>query len=330
MARKGKGRKKGRKHGKRTTGQRPDPQVRFLARRGVPEAQLRLGIMYGLGEDGIRKNAFKAAKWYLAAARQGMPEAQFLIGLMYRDGDGVPRDAAEGVRWMRAAAERGHTDAQSSLAEAYLDGEGVEQDFEEAARWYRTAAEGGDPDASFNLGMMYADCLADMDNDPDAEEWLKVAADAGHESARYLLGELGVAGYPSIDDDNEARRPYRAPLGEDADASIQGGGVVIPMAREETDAAGPETEVAVAGRRSGTGQHHREQRAQGSLAGRIPTRNASWGTPTSTGGGSPGMPRRRSGGSGRQPGRAIPPPRTISARCTTGERACRSRIPTRR
>ena len=132
---------------------------------------------------------------------------------------------------------------QSSLAEAYLDGEGVEQDFEEAARWYRTAAEGGDPDASFNLGMMYADCLADMDNDPDAEEWLKVAADAGHESARYLLGELGVAGYPSIDDDDEARRPYRAPLGEDADASIQGGGVVIPMAREETDAAGPETEV---------------------------------------------------------------------------------------
>lgn len=131
MARKGKGRKKGkkgRKRGKRTAGRRPDPQVRFHARRGVAEAQLQLGLIYALGEDGVKRNAFKAAQWYLAAARQGMPQAQFLIELKYREGDGVPRDDDEGVRWMRAAAERGHTDAQSTLGEAYLDGEGVEQD----------------------------------------------------------------------------------------------------------------------------------------------------------------------------------------------------------
>lgn len=169
-----------------------------------PEAQLQLGLIYGLGEDGVRKNAFKATKWYLAAARQGMPEAQFLVGLRYRDGEGVARDAAEAVRWMRAAAEHGHIDAQANLAEAYLEGDGVEPDFEEAARWYRAAAEGGDPDAPFNLGMMYADCLADMEDDPDAEEWLKVAAAAGHEAAQYLLGELGAAGYPGIDDDESS------------------------------------------------------------------------------------------------------------------------------
>jgi hypothetical protein len=49
MARKKKPRRNRGKRGKRSTGPRPDPKVRFLARRGVPEAQIQLGLIYALG-----------------------------------------------------------------------------------------------------------------------------------------------------------------------------------------------------------------------------------------------------------------------------------------
>ena len=162
----------------RDTGRRPDAGLLFLARRGVAEAQFRLGELYRVGEGG------------------------------------VPRDPSAAVRWCRAAAEQDHLDAQIRLAEAYYRGEGESQDTEEAARWFRAAAEWGHEDARLRLGMMYADAEADMYDDPEAEDRLEVAALAGHEPARYLLLALRAEqdhDGPDEDDDPDDGVGYLKP-----------------------------------------------------------------------------------------------------------------------
>ncbi len=153
----------------------------------------------------------------LFQARRGVAEAQFRLGELYRVGEGgVPRDQSASLRWCRAAAEQDHLDAQIRLAEAYYRGEGESQDTEEAARWFRAAAEWGHEDARIRLGMMYADAEADMYDDPEAEDRLEVAALAGHEPARYLLLALrpqqdddGTDGYDDPDDGGGYREPWR-------------------------------------------------------------------------------------------------------------------------
>ena len=134
MARK---RKRPKKRGKRSHKSGPHARALFLAKKGNPEAQCRLGEMYLAGEGGAR------------------------------------HDPERAVEWFRAAAEQGHASAQVYLGDAYYDGDVVVQDSEEAVRWYRAAAKAGHQDAPLYLGMLYGDLEVDMDDDPDAERYLE-------------------------------------------------------------------------------------------------------------------------------------------------------------
>ena len=118
--------------------------------------------------------------------------------------EGVRHDPAKAAKWFRRAAVQGHASAQTMLADAHREGDGVEQDFEEAARWYREAARGGHIDAPLYLGMMYADMLADMDDDPEAESYLEIAAAAGHEPAQHMLAVLrGEDDFENLDPEEQ-------------------------------------------------------------------------------------------------------------------------------
>ena len=124
-------------------------------------------------------------------ARRGLAEAQFRLGAAYLAGDeGVRRDSSESTRWFQRAAEQDHVDAQIHLSEAYYHGVGVDQDHEEAAYWLRAAANLGHDHAGLRLGMMYADADADIYDDPEATQRLETAALAGYWPARHLLHAL--------------------------------------------------------------------------------------------------------------------------------------------
>ena len=124
-------------------------------------------------------------------ARRGLAEAQFRLGAAYLAGDeGVPHDPFESTRWFQRAAEQDHVDAQVHLAEAYCHGVGVDRDHEEAANWLRAAASLGHDHAALRLGMMYGDAEAQIFDDPDAMERLETAALAGYWPARHLLHAL--------------------------------------------------------------------------------------------------------------------------------------------
>ena len=124
-------------------------------------------------------------------ARRGLAEAQFRLGAACLAGDEeVRRDSSEATRWFQRAAEQDHVEAQVHLAEAYYHGVGVGRDHEEAAYWLRAAADLGHDHAGLRLGMMYADAEAEINIDPEARERLETAALAGYWPARHLLHAL--------------------------------------------------------------------------------------------------------------------------------------------
>lgn len=125
---------------------------------------------------------------FVFLARRGLAEAQFRLGAAYHAGsEGVRRDVSEATQWFQRAAEQDHVEAQVHLAEAYYHGVGVGRDHEEAAHWFRAAADLGHDHAGLRLGMMYADAEAQLYIDPEARERLETAALAGYWPARHLL-----------------------------------------------------------------------------------------------------------------------------------------------
>lgn len=82
-----------------------------LAARGNPNAQVRLGFMYAIGQK-VPQNLGEAAYWYSRAAEQGDDRAQYLLGLSYDKGHGVPRDYVIAHKWLNLSASRGRGDVR--------------------------------------------------------------------------------------------------------------------------------------------------------------------------------------------------------------------------
>lgn len=98
----------------------------------------------------------KAEKLYLPLAKRGNAKAQLRLGVIYYLGQGIQQDYLSSGKWLRLAAKQGVALAQNLLGAIYDLGLGVPQNYAEAAKWYRLAAEQGDADGQYNLGIMYA------------------------------------------------------------------------------------------------------------------------------------------------------------------------------
>jgi TPR repeat protein len=114
---------------------------REIAEQGDAKAQIKLGLMYELGQ-GVPQDNAEALKWYgLAAAHD--PTAQFNLGAMYEFGNdrlGLAQDYAEAFNWYLRAADQGDANAQLHLGTMYEQGHGVPQDFVLAHMRYNLAA----------------------------------------------------------------------------------------------------------------------------------------------------------------------------------------------
>ena len=121
-----------------------------LARDGVAQAQLQLGLLHYHGQ-GVPEDNEQARRWFERAARQGLAEAQFRLGTMYAFGHAAaPADEDPNrlaAQWFFEAASQGHADAQYSLGILFLTGSGVVQSRDEAEKWIARAAAQGHADA---------------------------------------------------------------------------------------------------------------------------------------------------------------------------------------
>lgn len=126
---------------------------RELAEAGLPQAQLRLGMLHYLGR-GVKEDERQAFDWVERAARAGDLEAQYRLATLYTLRHGVPPSVEdpdiEAARWYFAAAARGHAESQYALALMFITGKGVAQSQEEADKWMRrAAAQGFEPARGF-------------------------------------------------------------------------------------------------------------------------------------------------------------------------------------
>src|SRR5262245_36936514 len=94
-----------------TTWQDSVDTLRHEAEQGNANAQMRLALMYTLG-NGVPRDETEAIRWYRQAAEHEVATAQFLLGMLYAEGKGESHNTVDAVMWYRKAAEQGHEDAQ--------------------------------------------------------------------------------------------------------------------------------------------------------------------------------------------------------------------------
>jgi hypothetical protein len=124
-------------------------QIRSSAEQGNAEAQRNLGLIHGLGQEGVSQNLNEAHRWFRNAAEQGDAQSQGFLGVMYANGLGLTQDYGEALKWLTKAAEQGNASAERNLAMINSNGFGVKRDLGKAGYWYSKAA---------SHGLTYSDC----------------------------------------------------------------------------------------------------------------------------------------------------------------------------
>ena len=164
--------------------------VRKAAKAGNPEAQFRLGVMFGNG-DGVKLDYDEARHWFGEAARQGHENALVTLAWMYANGTGVEADENKAREFYLKAAEHGSAKAQYVVATMYRFAQyGVEKDMATAVGWYMKAADQGMPTAQFALGKMLMEGKGVVQDDAAALQWLMVAHVNGSKRADDYVQHL--------------------------------------------------------------------------------------------------------------------------------------------
>jgi len=66
-------------------------------------------------------------KEWLPLAKKGNPDAQRNLGIMYQYGEGVKIDLKKAVDWYTKAANQGESSSQATLGDMYLNGVGLKK-----------------------------------------------------------------------------------------------------------------------------------------------------------------------------------------------------------
>lgn len=89
---------------------------KLAAEHDFAESQSKLGHMYLVGNEAVKKDYDKARMWLEKAANNNVPEAQHSLGMMYANGQGVTQDLSKAEHWLTRSAANGFATAKSSLA----------------------------------------------------------------------------------------------------------------------------------------------------------------------------------------------------------------------
>ena len=160
-----------------------------LARKGDPEAQLRLGQSFLSGES-VERNEALGIKWVIQSANQNCVFSIFLLGAHF-----YLEDPAKAFYWNLKAASLGDKSGQSSVGSAYYYGHGVVKNPDLAALWFEKAGRQGEPNSQFLLGQMWENGEGGLVKSlAEAVRWYKMAANGGHARAQLVLGHLYSTG----------------------------------------------------------------------------------------------------------------------------------------
>ena len=169
---------------------RAEAAIRKAAKAGNPEAQFRLGVMYGNG-DGVGLDHRQARVWFEKAIAQGHLNAMITLAWMYASGTGVETDESRARDLYLEAARRGSAKAQYLVATMYRFAQyGVAKDMQAAVEWYLKAADQGMPTAQFALGKLLMEGKGVVGDDAAALQWLSLAHVNGSKRAEDYVKHL--------------------------------------------------------------------------------------------------------------------------------------------
>jgi TPR repeat protein len=168
----------------------PLAELQTAAEQGSAEAQFRLGVMHGNGDE-VELDYATAVKWFSQAARQGHESALITLAWMYANGAGVDSNEAKARELYLLAADHGSAKAQYVVATLYRFAQyGVEKDIAKALHYYTEAANQGFATAQFALGkLLFEGKLVEQD-DMTALQWLSLAHTNGSKRAEDYIKEL--------------------------------------------------------------------------------------------------------------------------------------------
>lgn len=129
------------------------------------------------------------------AAEQGNAEAQFRLGVMHGNGDEVELNYEIAIQWFNKAARQGHENALVTLAWIYATGAGVDPNEDRARELYLLAANHGSAKAQYVVATMYRFAQYGVAKDlPKALNYYTKSANQGFATAQFALGKLLVEG----------------------------------------------------------------------------------------------------------------------------------------
>jgi uncharacterized protein len=146
-------------------------------------AQYFVASLYEQGR-GVEKSHETAVQYLKLAAANGNSGAEFDLGVLYGEGSGgLKKDRAQACQLFSKAADQGHVRAMHNAAYCYQTGTGVQKDLNAAVRYYTKAAEAGSARSQYNLAMAYGE-LGQTDK---AYFWLRVAQTRGFEEKAGMI-----------------------------------------------------------------------------------------------------------------------------------------------
>ncbi len=111
----------------------------LLAKQNDPEAFFRIGMIYGRGGHGVKKDGVRALEYLQKAADAGYTRAFFMLGALMINGDGIPADIRKGIGFLAKAAESDDGEAAAGLSVLFREGKKVPVDLMRAFYWAEVA-----------------------------------------------------------------------------------------------------------------------------------------------------------------------------------------------
>lgn len=175
----------------------------WAADTGNPDAQFRLGRVYGRGGHGVVQDYDRALAWLSEAAANGDQRAralydQWTSGDKARDLVVAAQSAlandheAYGVPLLERLAEAGVAEAAYALGRYYL--EAKPPDAGRARPWLKLGASAGDANSRYLLGVLWASESQGASRPGRAAQYWRACAAQAHAMCQYSLGLLYMTG----------------------------------------------------------------------------------------------------------------------------------------
>ncbi|KAF1808979.1 HCP-like protein, partial [Eremomyces bilateralis CBS 781.70] len=145
-----------------------------------------LGLLHEVGYGDAFYDEEYAAQLYTESAKFGHPEANLRMGRAYELGQlNCPKDAALSIHYYNGAAQAGNAEGMMGLVAWYLVGAPptLEANDMEAYEWAKRAAERGFAKAQYLVGYFLERGIGCRSDPLEANVWYVKAADQGQEQA---------------------------------------------------------------------------------------------------------------------------------------------------